>query len=68
MPCRENTLSIVELFKERKEGVERETTRRNDANMMAESVCEDKGHDIRRTVTEEATDILTSNPYRWGKS
>jgi len=28
----------VEVFKERREGVERETTRNNDANMMAENV------------------------------
>jgi len=42
----------VQVSKERKEGVEKETTRHNDANMIAENVCEDKGHDILRSVTE----------------
>ena len=45
----------MEVFKERKEGVERETTRHNNANMMAENACEDKGHDIRTSVTEETS-------------
>ena len=33
----------VEVFKERKEGVEREITRYNDANTMAENICKGKG-------------------------
>jgi len=45
----------VEVFKEIKEGVERETPRHNGANMMAENVGEDKGHDVRKSVTEEAS-------------
>ena len=33
----------------------REIVRHNDGNMMAENVGEDRGHDIRRRVTEETS-------------
>ena len=46
--------SRLEVFEERKEGVERETTRHNDADMMAE-VCEDKGNDILSSVMEDTS-------------
>jgi len=44
-----------EVFKERKEGVERETVRHNGASTMAENDGEDKGHDVRKSVTGEAS-------------
>jgi len=52
--------STKEVFKERKEGVERETATHNDANMIAENVGEYKGHDVRRSVTEEQSRRIDS--------
>jgi len=45
----------LKVFKERKEGVERETVGHNGANTMAEIDGEDKDHDVRKNVTGEAS-------------
>ena len=53
--CKHRLKLYGEVFKERKEGVERETVRHNGASTMAESDGEDKGHDVRKSVTGEAS-------------